>query len=205
MAYSDDAKYVSAYNKAVAAGNKARLLLADLNKAKPGTARHTDLKIKYDLAKADATKYEQERLTRKREIDTAKSKEKETKTADKDKASATADIPVLEYEVQAAKNAGDKAAQVKAEAALKAAKDKAAGIKPILDEDGNVKDGPEEVVNNKFKDFTVNSSGAVTNSKGNVTYFLSIKNADGSSTMQEYESIAKARDAFLKAYSSPGA
>ena len=78
MAYSDDAKYVSAYNKAVAAGNKARLLLADLNKAKPGTARHTDLKIKYDLAKADADKYEQERLTRKNEIDTAKSKEKET-------------------------------------------------------------------------------------------------------------------------------
>jgi hypothetical protein len=205
MAYSDDAKYVSAYNKAVAAGNKARLLLADLNKAKPGTPKHTELKTKYDLAKADADKYEAERLARKREIDTAKSKEKETKAADKDKASATADIPVLEYEVQAAKNAGDKAAQVKAEAALKAAKDKAAGIKPILDEDGNVKDGPEEVVNNKFKDFTVNSSGAVTNSKGNVTYFLSIKNADGSSTMQEYASIAQARDAFLKAYSSPGA
>lgn len=206
MAYSDDAKYVSAYNKAVAAGNKARLLLADLNKAKPGTARHTDLKAKYDLAKADADKYEQERLTRKNEIDAAKSKEKETKAADKEKTSAKADIPQLEFAVQVAKNSGDKAAQTKAEAALKAARDKVAGIKsPQAAEDGVQEDGPEEVVNNKFKDFTINSSGVVTNSKGNATYFLSIKNTDGSSTMQEYESIAKARDAFLKAYSSPGA
>ena len=206
MAYSDDAKYVSAYNKAVAAGNKARLLLADLNKAKPGTARHTDLKSKYDLAKADADKYEKERLTRKTEIDTAKSKEKETKIANKEKTSAKADIPQLEFAIQAAINAGDKAAQTKAEAALKVAKDKAAGIKtPQAAEDGAQEGGLEEVANNKFKDYTINSNGSVTNKNGIVAYFVSVKNPDGSSTLQEYASIATARDAFLKNYSAPGA
>jgi len=204
MAYSDDAKYVSAYNKAVAAGNKARLLLVDLNKAKPGTPKHTELKAKYDAAKADADKYEAERVARKNEIDAAKSKEKETKAADKDKASATADIPVLEYEVQAAKNSGDKAAQAKAEAALKAAKDKAAGIKPPQDAKDGTEDGPEEVANNKFKDYTINSDGSVSGPGSTRSYFVSVKNADGSSTLQEYKSVAAARDAFLKNYSAPG-
>jgi len=204
MAYSDDAKYVSAYNKAVAAGNKARLLLADLNKAKPGTVRHTDLKAKYDLAKADADKYEQERLTRKNEIDTAKSKEKETKAADKDKASAKADIPQLEFAIQAAKNSGDKAAQTAAEAALIAAKNKAAGIKSPQAAEDSAEDGPEEVANNKFKDYTINSDGSVSGPNATRSYFISIKNADGSSTLQEYKSVATARDAFLKNYSAPG-
>ena len=39
--YSDDAKYVSAYNRGVKAANQAKLLLAELNKAKPGTPKHT--------------------------------------------------------------------------------------------------------------------------------------------------------------------
>jgi len=205
MAYSDDAKYVSAYNKAVAAGNKARLLLADLNKAKPGTVRHTDLKAKYDLAKADADKYEQERLTRKNEIDTAKSKEKETKAADKDKASAKADIPQLEFAIQAAKNSGDKTAQTAAEAALKAAKDKAAGIKSPQAAEDATKDGAlEEVANNKFKDYSINSDGSVVKIGGFRTYFVDEKNADGSTSIGQYLSIIDARNAFLKNYSAPG-
>jgi hypothetical protein len=206
MAYSDDAKYVSAYNKAVAAGNKARLLLVDLNKAKPGTPKHTELKTKYDAAKADADKYELERVTRKNQIDTAKSKEKETKAADKDKTSAKADIPQLEYQLQIAINAGDKAAQTKAEAALKAARDKAAGVKPPQGAEDGAKDGVlEEVANNKFKDYTLNSDGSVSRPGGVRSYFISVKGINGSSTLQEYTSIATARDAFLRNYSAPGA
>ena len=207
MAYSDDAKYVSAYNKAVAASNKAKLLLADLNKAKPGTPQHTSLKAKYDTAKADADKYEIERVARKAEIDIAESNKKQTDTAAKDKASAKADIPQLEFAVQSAINSGNKAAQTTAEAALKAARDKAAGVKAPVQGEGTVlkEGGLEEVANNKFKNYTVNSNGAVTNTNGNPTYFVGIKNADGSSTMQEYTSIVQARDAFLKGYSTPGA
>lgn len=203
--YANDAKYVSAYNKALAASNKAKLLLADLNRAKPGTAQYDSLKARYDAAKADATKYEAERVARKKEIDTAEKTKKTTEADKKSKASATADIPVLEYKVQAAINAGDKDAQAKAEAELKAARDKAAGIKPPQTAEGDQEGGPEEVGTNKFAGYTVNSNGSVTNGKGLATYFVSTKNADGSSTMQEYASIVQARDAFLKGYSAPGA
>ena len=203
--YANDAKYVSAYNKAVAASNKAKLLLTDLNRAKPGTAQYDSLKARYDAAKADATKYEAERVARKKEIDTAEKSKKTTEADKKSKASATADIPVLEYKVQAAKNAGDKDAQVKAETELKAARDKAAGIKPPQTTEGDQEGGPEEVANNKFAGYTVNSNGSVTNGKGLATYFIGSKNKDGSSTMQEYSSIVQARDAFLKNYSAPGA
>ena len=204
--YSDDAQYVSAYNRGAKAANQAKLLLAELNKAKPGTPQHTSLKAKYDAAKAAYDAAEKDRLARKKQIDDAAKNEKETKAAAKSKASAKADIPQLEYQVQAAKNSGDKAAQAKAEADLKAAKDRAAGVKPPApgvdgSTGGNTQ---EEVANNKFKDYTINSNGTVTNKNGNVTWFISVKNPDGSSTMQEYTSVATARDAFLTNYSAPG-
>jgi hypothetical protein len=205
--YSDDAKYVSAYNRGVKAANQAKLLLAELNKAKPGTPKHAELKAKYDAAKAAFTAAEDERIKRKQEIDDAANNEKTNKAAAKDKASAKADIPQLEFQVQAAKNAGDKAAQTAAEAALKAAKDKAAGIKPPAPGNETVvkKDGLEEVANNKFKDYTINSDGSVAGPGGTRSFFISVKNADGTSTLQEYKSVATARDAFLKNYSAPGA
>jgi hypothetical protein len=205
--YSDDAKYVSAYNRGVKAASQAKLLLAELNKAKPGTPKHAELKAKYDAAKAAFTAAEDERIKRKQEIDTAAKNEKADKTAAKEKTSAKADIPQLEFKVQAAKNAGDKAAQAAAEAALKAAKDKAAGIKPPAPGNETVvkKDGLEEVANNKFKDYTINSDGSVAGPGGTRSFFISVKNADGSSTLQEFKSAATARDAFLKNYSAPGA
>lgn len=206
--YSDDAKYVSAYNRGVKAASQAKLLLAELNKAKPGTPKHAELKAKYDAAKAAFTAAEDERIKRKQEIDTAAKNEKADKTAAKEKTSAKTDIPQLEYQVQAAKNAGDKAAQTAAEAALKAAKDKAAGIKPptALGAETVVKEGGlQEVANNKFKDYTINSDGSVVGPGGTRSYFVSVKNADGSSTVEEYKSAATARDAFLKNYSAPGA
>ena len=204
--YSDDAKYVSAYNKAVASAKAAQALLAKLNSTKPDTMGHVTLKAQYDAAKKVADKDEAARLARKKEIDDAAKKEKEKKDSAKTKTEAQADVRQLEYERQLAINSGDKAAQAKAEADLKAAKDKAAGIKPPApgaegSAEGNTQ---EEVANNKYKDYTVNSNGTVTNKNGNVTWFISVKNPDGSSTMQEYTSVATARDAFLKNYSAPG-
>jgi hypothetical protein len=205
--YSDDAKYVSAYNKAVASAKKAQALLAKLNSTKPDTMGHVTLKAQYDAAKKVAEKDEAARLARKKEIDDAVGKEKEKKDSAKTKTEAQADVRQLEYERQLAINSGDKAAQAKAEADLKAAKDRAAGVKPPApgvdgSTGGNTQ---EEVANNKFKDYTINSNGTVTNKNGNVTWFISVKNPDGSSTMQEYTSVAIARDAFLKNYSAPGA
>ena len=77
--YSDDAKYVSAFNAAQKADNKARLLLQDLNRATPGTAKHTELKAKYDAAKALFKREEDKRIARKAEIDNAVAKEKTKK------------------------------------------------------------------------------------------------------------------------------
>lgn len=205
--YSDDAKYVSAYNRGVKAASQAKLLLAELNKAKPGTPEHASLKAKYDAAKAAFTKAEDERIKRKQEIDDAANNEKSDKAAAKDKASAKADIPQLEFQVQAAKNSGDKAAQTKAEADLKAAKDKAAGIKPPAPGTETVvkEGGLEEVANNKYKDYTINTDGSVSGPKGTRVYFVTTKDANGNSIVEQYDSVATARDAFLKNYSAPGA
>jgi hypothetical protein len=206
MAYSDDAKYVSAYNKALAASNKAKLLLADLNKSKPGTPQYTSLKTKYDAAKADADRYEIERVARKAEIDTAERNKKETAAAAKSKASARADIPQLEFAVQSAINSGNKDAQTTAEAALKAARDKVAGVNPPVQGKETVlqEGGPEDVADNRLKGYSIESSGNVILPNGTRVYFVDTKNADGSTTISQYQSIISARDAFLKNYSAPG-
>jgi hypothetical protein len=204
--YSDDAKYVSAYNRGLKASNQAKLLLAELNKAKAGTPQHASIKAKYDAAKDAFTTAENERIKRKQEIDDAARKEPGIKAAAKAKESAKTDIPQLQYQVQAAINEGDADKIKSAEAALKAAQDTIKGVKPKVQGEGTVlqESGPEEVANNKFKDYTINSDGTVVGG-GTRSYFVSVKNADGSSTLEEYKSVATARDAFLKNYSAPGA
>jgi hypothetical protein len=74
---------------------------------------------------------------------------------------------------------------------------------PITTPDGSP--SLEEVANNKYKDYTINTDGSVSGPGATRTYFVSTKNADGSSTLQEYKSVATARDAFLANYSAPGA
>jgi hypothetical protein len=204
--YSNDAKYVSAYNKAVASAKTAKTLLAKLNSTKPDTAGHVTLKAQYDAAKKVADRDEAARLARKKEIDDAVTKEKEEKDSSKTKVEAQADIRQLDYERQLAINSGDKAAQAKAEADLKAAKDRAAGIKPPAPgaEDGTDEAGFEDVTKTKFKDYTVNTDGSVVRPGGIRVYFVGVKNADGSVDLNRYESIAEARDAFLTNYSKPG-
>ena len=133
--YSDDAKYVSAYNAALKADNKAKVLLQELNKATPGTAKHTELKAKYDAAKALFKKEEDKRIARKAEIDNAVAKEKADKKTAKEKESLKTELPQLKYELQVATNKGDAAAIQKAQEAIKAAQDKAAGIKPKAPEE----------------------------------------------------------------------
>jgi hypothetical protein len=127
--YSDDAKYVSAFNAAQKADNKARLLLQDLNRATPGTAKHTELKAKYDAAKALFKREEDKRIARKAEIDSAVAKEKTEKETSKKKESLKTELPQLEYQLQVAKNKGDADAIKAAQDKIKAAQDKAAGVK----------------------------------------------------------------------------
>ena len=133
--YSDDAKYVSAFNAAQKADNKAKLLLQDLNRATPGTAKHTELKTKYDAAKALFKKEEDKRIARKAEIDNAVAKEKADKETAKKKESLKTELPQLNYELQVATNKGDAAAIKAAQDKIKAAQDKAAGIKPKVSEE----------------------------------------------------------------------
>jgi hypothetical protein len=204
--YSDDAQYVSAFNKSLVAANRAKLLLADLNKAEPDSDNAISLKARYDASKAEYDRYEAIRLARKTILDAPEKRAESEKKKKKQLAPIEAEIPQIEYRIQVAKNSGDTAAQTKAEAELQAARNEIAGIKtPQNNTDIDEGLNSEEVANNKFKDYTVLSTGAVTNKLGNSTYFVGVKNADGTSTMQEYESVIKARDAFLKNYSAPGA
>ena len=127
--YSDDAQYVSAFNRSLKAANRAKILLADLNKAKAGSDKAISLKTKYDTEIAEYNKYEAMRLTRKNAIDNAEANEKKAKETKKSKDTLKTDLPQLEYQLQVAKNKSDPVAIKKAEDAIKAAKDKAAGIK----------------------------------------------------------------------------
>jgi hypothetical protein len=205
--YSNDAKYVSLLNKANTAITEKKKALARLNAAKPNTMGWETLKAKYDLAKKQADAADAARLARKKEIDDADTKEKEEKDSGKVKIEAKADVKQLEYERQLAVNSGDKAAQAKAEADLKAAKDAAAGIKPPAPgaEDGTDDTGFEDVTKTKFKGYTINSDGSVVQPGGTRVYFVGVKNPDGSVDLNRYDSIAEARDGFLKNYSAPGA
>jgi hypothetical protein len=204
--YSDDAKYVAAYNRGLKAANTAKLLLAELNKAKPGTPQHTSLKAKYDTAKGAADTAEAERLARKKEIDEAAKKEPEIKAAAKAKESAKKDIPQLQYQLQAAENEGNADKIKAAKAALKAAQDALMGVKSKQTTEDDVENnGLIDVSKDKFAGYTINSDGSVVQPGGTRVYFVSTKNIDGSSTLTPYSSIATARDAFLKNYSAPGA
>ena len=204
--YSDDAKYVAAYNRGVKASNQAKGYLAELNKQKPGTAKYNELKTKYDTAKAAMDAAEAERVARKAEIDNAVKNEKTTAAAAKDKASAKADIPQLQYQLQAAENEGNADKIKSAKAALKAAQDKLMGVKPAQTTEDDVEgNGLTDVSKDKFAGYTINSDGSVVQPGGTRVYFVSTKNPDGSSTLTPYSSVASARDAFLKNYSEPGA
>jgi hypothetical protein len=90
---------------------------------------------------------------------------------------------------------------------IAAAKKKASTPNPsVPGEEKNTEEGGlQKVADNRFKDYTINGDGSVAGPGGTRSYFVSVKNANGSSTLQEYKSVATARDAFLKNYSSPGA
>ena len=159
--YSDDAKYVSAFNRGLKASNEAKLLLQDLNRATPGTAKHSQLKAKYDSAKAAADKAEAERLARKAEIDSSVAKEKAKKETTKKKESLKTELPVLEYELQVAKNKGDAAGIKAAELAINAAKDKAAGIVPKTPEQVAAEEAGTETGTTSLTDFLKSAVGNV--------------------------------------------
>ena len=163
--YSDDAKYVAAFNRGVKASNQAKGYLAELNRATPGTKKHTELKAKYDAAKDALEKAEAERVARKAEIDGAAAKEKEKKESAKKKESLKTDLPLLEYNLQVATNKGDAAEIKKAQDAIQAAKDKAAGIKPKTPEQLAEEEGGEEAAAISLTDFLKSAIGDVNKTK----------------------------------------
>lgn len=182
--------------------------------------RYTNLKKLYDVAAAEYQRAQAAKNAARLELNKAKGTSEKEKGA-KDLVdkynqavnkvkSAEALIPSrgqAQYDaaVQAAYDAAAaaKAAGGKVEPLPKPAQ----GVKRPEDKTEQPSDGTlnqEEVADNKFKDYTVNSDGSVVKPGGVRAYFVSTKNADGSSTLQEYTSIATARDAFLKNYSAPG-
>jgi hypothetical protein len=61
-----------------------------------------------------------------------------------------------------------------------------------------------DVADDRLKGYSIESSGNVILPNGTRVYFVDTKNADGSTTISQYQSIISARDAFLKNYSAPG-
>jgi hypothetical protein len=182
--------------------------------------RYDNLKKLYDVAAADYKRAQAAKNAARLELNRAKGvSEKEKSAKDlvdkynqavnkvKDAEALIPSRGQAQYDA-AVQAAYDAAAAAKAAGGKIAPLPKpAAGVtrpenKTVVESDGKVTQ--EEVANNKFKDYTVNSDGSVAGPGGLRVYFVSTKNADGSSTMQEYTSVATARDAFLKNYSQPG-
>lgn len=163
--YSDDAKYVSAFNRALKASNQAKLLLQDLNRATPGTPKHADLKAKYDSAKDTADKAEAERVARKAEIDADVAKQKSKKETAKKKESLKTELPQLEYQLQVAKNKGDAAGITAAELAISAARDKAAGVVPKTPEQVAQEEASPKTGAIGLTDFLKSAVGSVEKTK----------------------------------------
>lgn len=163
--YSDDAKYVSAFNRALKASNQAKLLLQDLNRATPGTPKHADLKAKYDSAKDTADKAEAERVARKAEIDADVAKQKSKKETNKKKESLKTELPQLEYQLQVAKNKGDAAGITAAELAISAARDKAAGVVPKTPEQVAQEEASPKTGTIGLTDFLKSAVGSVEKTK----------------------------------------
>lgn len=163
--YSDDAKYVAAFNRGVKASNQAKGYLAELNRATPGTKKHAELKAKYDAAKSAMETAEADRVARKAEIDGAIAKEKADKESAKKKESLKTDLPQLEYQLQVATNKGDAAGIKKAQDAIQAAKDKAAGIKPKTPQQIAEEQGAEEAEAVSLTDFLKSAIGDVAKTK----------------------------------------
>jgi hypothetical protein len=163
--YSDDAKYVSAYNKGLEASNKAKLLLADLNRLKPGTAEYTSTKAKYDSAKKAADAAEAARVKRKKEIDAAEASAKKSKETKKAQSSVKAEIPQLEYQLQVAINEGNADKVKAAQDALTAAQNKLRGIKEPTPSKAAEEVAAEEGVPLSLTDFLKDAIGNVEKTK----------------------------------------
>jgi hypothetical protein len=175
------------YKRAQDAKNAARLELNRAKKTSEGQKSAKDLVDKYNQA-------------------VNKVKDAEALIPSRGQAQYDAAVQAAYDAAAAAKAAGGKVAPLpKPAAGVKRPEDKAVSETST---GGTVTQ--EEVANNKFKDYTINSDGSVSGPGGTAagatrSYFVSVKNADGSSTLEEYKSVATARDAFLKNYSAPGA
>lgn len=202
MAYSNDAKYVSLLNKANAAIKERQAAEAGMAFARSkyggDSKEFAAAKARYDAAKPAAEAADAARLARKKEIDDAAKAEKTKKDTAKKTASAKADVTVLEYQLQQAKDKGDTTATATLEAQLKAAQDTAAGKVVTPKKPGDVVDGA-----NPLSKLTVNASGAVTGTSGQV-YVTSTVGVNGEATVVIHPSIVEARNEFLKGYSQPG-
>ena len=202
MAYSNDAKYVSLLNKANAAIKERQAAEAGMAFARSkyggDSKEFAAAKARYDAAKPAAEAADAARLARKKEIDDAAKAEKTKKDTAKKTASAKADVTVLEYQLQQAKDKGDATATATLEAQLKAAQDTAAGKVVTPKKPSDVVDGA-----NPLSKLTVNASGAVTGTSGQV-YVTSTVGVNGEATVVIHPSIVEARNEFLKGYSQPG-
>ena len=63
---------------------------------------------------------------------------------------------------------------------------------------------PVEETGGLYDKYTLGVDGRTTDTNGNVTYFIGAPDDKGELAQEPYQSLAKARDAFLKNYSEPG-
>ena len=129
----------------------------------------------------------------------AEDKAKKEKTAAAQKKKDDLKAQALENEATRARRRNDlETAKIKQEEAdaLRAPKD-ASGA-PIVTEEG-----PVDIGDDKYSGYTISKDG-VTKPGGETIVFVETKDAQGNIVPQEYNSLAKARKAFLDQYSQPG-
>jgi hypothetical protein len=155
-------------------------------------AKFTTYKTELDILNEKLTKqFEEKKQAKADKIAAEKAKKQKEKDA--------RDAEVVQTQLDQARRRDDfETVKAKEEelAALKAPKD--AKGQPIVTEEG-----PVDIGDDKYSGYTISKDG-VTKPGGETIVFVETKDAQGNIVPKEYNSLAKARKAFLDQYSQPG-
>lgn len=148
-----------------------------------------DIKTRFDALQEEIKQAKTAATAMREEIDA----EDVAKEKEKDKAASDKTLNRLREERDTYKDRND----------MQNAKDKQAEI-DAFKRSVNPEEEPVEETGGLYGKYTLGVDGKTTDTNGNVTYFIGAPDDKGELAQTPYQSLAKARDAFLKNYSESG-
>ena len=149
---------------------------------------YLDIKTKFDAVQEELKQATDAANAMRKEIDAQDT----TAKVEKEKSATSKEVNQLLLERDALRDRND----------MEGAKAKQAQIDAIKRPAGS--DAAEEPTDGLYGKYTLGVDGNTTDEKGIVTYFIGEPDAKNEIAQTPYQSLAKARDAFLKNYSEPG-